>query len=140
MGKKRIEKFEEITNPKQRKVCLCKRKKGLLKKTIELSVLCDLEIFTLIYDKTHGRVTHFASNEDFDMLELFNKKCQREFFSNLDYNRLGGAYAEIDSKYVPTNQSLDIEAFSDVDIEDSEPVAAGESNQGGGSIGQTGNK
>ena len=32
----------------QRKVTLCKRKKGLLKKTIELSVLCDLKIFLYI--------------------------------------------------------------------------------------------
>ena len=75
MGKKRIEKFERITNPTQRKVCLCKRKKGLLKKAIELSVLCDLEIFMLVYDKNNSRVTHYASNEDFDMLSLFNNKA-----------------------------------------------------------------
>ena len=54
MGKKGIEKFEEITYLKQRIVCLCKHKKGLHIKTIELSVLCILEISTIIYDKTHG--------------------------------------------------------------------------------------
>ena len=103
---------------------------------MELSVLCDLEIFTFIYDKKHGRVTHYASNENFDMLELFNNKCQREFFTNFDYNRLGGAYAEIDSKYAPANPSLEIEAFSDEDIEDGGPGAVRKSKQGGGSIGE----
>ena len=42
----------KIQNAQQRKVCLCKRKKGLLKKAIELSLLCDLDIFTFVYDKS----------------------------------------------------------------------------------------
>ena len=48
MGKKRIEKIARIENDNTRKVTLCKRKKGLLKKMIELSILCDLKIFMLI--------------------------------------------------------------------------------------------
>ena len=44
MGKKKLEKIARIENASQRKVTLCKRKKGLLKKGIELSVLCDLKI------------------------------------------------------------------------------------------------
>ena len=65
MGKKRIEKIERIQNSNQRKVCLCKRKKGLLKKAIELSVLCELEIFMFIYDRNQERVSHYASHEEF---------------------------------------------------------------------------
>ena len=53
MGKKKIERIEKIENQNQRKVSInilshqhlqvtyCKRKKGLIKKTIELSLLCD---------------------------------------------------------------------------------------------------
>ena len=48
MGKKRIEKITRIENENNRKVTLCKRKRGLMKKMIELSVLCDLKIFMLI--------------------------------------------------------------------------------------------
>ena len=48
MGKKRIEKIAKIENDNTRKVTLCKRKKGLMKKMIELSILCDLKIFMLI--------------------------------------------------------------------------------------------
>ena len=50
MGKKRIERMQKIANLNQRKVTLCKRKKGMIKKIIELSVLCDLKIFLLIQD------------------------------------------------------------------------------------------
>ena len=74
MGKKKIEKIERIQNANQRKVCLCKRKKGLIKKAIELSILCDLEIFMLIFDKSHRRITHFGSHVDFDIMKMFNSK------------------------------------------------------------------
>ena len=131
MGKKRIEKIERIQNPNQRKVCLCKRRKGLLKKAIELSVLCDLEIFILAFDKSHSRVTHYASHENFDMMTLFNSKCQREFFSNFDYSRVGGSSSDIDSKYVPSGQVLNIEESSDVEVEEAEFAGAGLSNFGG---------
>ena len=127
--------MERIVNPNQRKVCLCKRKKGLLKKAIELSVLCDLEIFMLVYDKQNSRVTHYASNEEYDMLALFNNRAQREFFSNFDYCRVGGSSDEIDSKYVPTIPDMDIEAFSDTEGKDGEKSLAGMSSQAGGTEG-----
>lgn len=50
MGKRRIDQIQLIPNMSHRKVTYCKRKKGLLKKSIELSVLCDLKVFTYIYD------------------------------------------------------------------------------------------
>ena len=113
MGKKKITKFEVIRDPNQRKVCLSKRKKGLLKKAIQLSALCDLDIFIHIHDKLRNRVTHFASNEDSDLLAIFNQKSQREFFSNCDYGRLGGSLADIDCKHASSSQSFGTEANSD---------------------------
>lgn len=90
MGKRRIEKIEKIENPCHRKVTYCKRKKGLLKKSIELSLLCDLDMFVFIYDKNQKRVIHYASNASQDFFEIFNEKNQREFYSNEDYERVGG--------------------------------------------------
>lgn len=119
MGKKRIEKFTKIVNNNQRKVCLCKRKKGLLKKTIELSLLCDLKIFMFMYDPSQRRVTHFASHEDQDLLDLFNMGNQREFYSNRDYQRVGGSVSDLDSQYVMDQLSsphaIDQTKFSDFD-------------------------
>ena len=40
-----------IHNVAKRKVTSSKRKRGLLKKAIELSVMCGLDIFMIIFDK-----------------------------------------------------------------------------------------
>lgn len=96
---------------------MSKRKKGLLKKAIELSVLCDLEIFMFIYDKSQSKVTHFSANQDFDLLTLFKTKLQREFWSNFDYSKVGGCQAEIDSKYAISHPSERSERSSDSDEE-----------------------
>ena len=97
MGKKKIDKITRIENTMQRKVALCKRKKGLIKKVIELSVLCDLKICMLIKDVANQRVTHFMSHKDLDIVEIFNEPSQREFYSNNSYERVGGNKDEIDS-------------------------------------------
>lgn len=96
MGKKRIERIQKIECPNQRKVCMCKRKKGLLKKAVELALLCDLKIFTFIYNDDLKKVTHFASDENFDFLKLFTTPCFRDFLSTRDYDRLGGNIHDID--------------------------------------------
>jgi hypothetical protein len=41
MGKRKIDKSKKIENKNQRSVAFCKRKRGFLKKAIELSRLCD---------------------------------------------------------------------------------------------------
>ena len=41
MGKRAININKKIENDKYRKVTLCKRRRGFLKKAIELSKLCD---------------------------------------------------------------------------------------------------
>lgn len=99
MGKRKIEKITRMPNDNQRKVTLCKRKKGILKKMIELSVLCDLKIFALIEDQSNQRVTHFVSHKDYNFVDTFNKQCMREFFSNCDYEKVGGVGDDLDSNY-----------------------------------------
>ena len=97
MGKKRLEKITRIANDNCRKVTICKRKKGLIKKCIELSVLCDMKIFMLIQEEENERVTHFTSHKDLDPIQIFNGLNQREFYCNADYERVGGNKHEIDS-------------------------------------------
>jgi len=96
MGKRKIEKIETIENINQRKVTYCKRKKGLLKKSIELSVLCDVNTFVFIFDKSQQRCVHYASNTNLDFVTLFNEKYHREFYTNNDYVQLGGRENELD--------------------------------------------
>ena len=85
MGKKRIEKIGKLDIIEKRRVTLCKRKKGLIKKCIELSVLCDLKICMFIWDDNSSRSTHFMSQKSISLMDLFNGKYKREFFTNSDY-------------------------------------------------------
>ena len=64
MGRKKI-KIERIENAKNRNVTFNKRKIGLMKKAIELSVLCDCEVALIVFGK--DGVYQFAS-DDMDSL------------------------------------------------------------------------
>jgi len=47
-------------------------------------------MFLYIFDKSQNRVIHYASDPNFDLLDIFNSENQREFYSNEDYDRVGG--------------------------------------------------
>ena len=51
MGKKKLETIDKIADKNSRNVTYCKRKRGLIKKAIELSRLCDQQIYLIIFDK-----------------------------------------------------------------------------------------
>ena len=50
MGRKKIL-IQKIKDPRIRNISFCKRKKGLLKKAMELCFLCDVDICLCIYNK-----------------------------------------------------------------------------------------
>ncbi|KZV36495.1 MADS-box transcription factor 17-like [Dorcoceras hygrometricum] len=52
--------LERISNEVNRQVTFGKRKKGLLKKASELSVLCDSEVALIIFS-SEGKLFHFGS-------------------------------------------------------------------------------
>ena len=106
MGKKKLEKIKLIENSSQRKVTLCKRKKGLLKKAIELSVLCDLDMMILMFDKSQQRVVHYGSDVKFNFRDLFENKYHREFFTNRDYINMGGRPEEYEGSVVDDDECL----------------------------------
>ena len=51
MGKKKIDTTKKIEKNYTRLITYYKRKRGLLRKAIELSNLCDQEMFLAIYDR-----------------------------------------------------------------------------------------
>ena len=59
---------------------LSKRKRGLFKKAIELSILCDLDMFICILDREKQKIFELNSEPDFDarviahMLDRVNKE------------------------------------------------------------------
>ena len=51
MGKKKLESIDLIMDKNTRNATYCKRKRGLIKKSIELSKLCAQQVYLLIFDK-----------------------------------------------------------------------------------------
>ena len=92
MGKRRIE-MSKIKNKLSSQITFYKRKKGLIKKTMELSLLCDVEILLVIEDKKHMlNITSCKSNVS-DFIKKFlniNNNNIKECFSLNDYKNLFG--------------------------------------------------
>ena len=90
MGKKKYECIAQVKNVTSRNITYFKRIKGLIKKSIELSVLCDQEVICFVVDHEKKKMLHYASNPDTNILDLFNTEFEREFVSNVDYQKVGG--------------------------------------------------
>jgi hypothetical protein len=57
--------MQPIADAKQRRVTYNKRKRGLLKKAIELSSLCETDILMVILDKKNKTMVEYNSTSDF---------------------------------------------------------------------------
>jgi uncharacterized LabA/DUF88 family protein len=57
----------KISDDRKRKVTISKRKRGLFKKAIEMSMLCGLDIFMVVFDKEKQKIFELNSDTDFDI-------------------------------------------------------------------------
>lgn len=55
-----------ISDKKRRDVSYCKRKRGLIKKIIELSNLCHHDIYLCIFEKEKQKIMEYRTNIDFN--------------------------------------------------------------------------
>ena len=78
MTKQKREQYEIIMNKEKRNVAYCKRKKGVVKKAIELSKLCNLDILIVMFDKEKQKLYEFRSEKKFDI-----KICNRMLDSDI---------------------------------------------------------
>ena len=92
MGKNKIDRLQLIENVMSRNIAFCKRKRGFLKKAIELSSMCAQDIFIVIADKHRKRVIQFNSQDTFQIKEAYSalkearsNKLSFEQFENKDY-------------------------------------------------------
>ena len=75
VGRKRI-KIDLIKDEKFRKITQCKREKGILKKAMELSLLCGSDVLLIIRDQPSQRTlvyNSFPSNNSFNEALLKNE-------------------------------------------------------------------
>jgi hypothetical protein len=63
MGRKKI-KIEKISQPKNRQVTFNKRKVGLMKKAMELSILCDCDIALVVFSSDSKLFQYSSMNID----------------------------------------------------------------------------
>ena len=61
MGRNKIV-IERITNERNRQATFTKRKNGLMKKAMELSILCDCEIALIIFS-SNGKLFQYSSTD-----------------------------------------------------------------------------
>ena len=91
MGKRKIE-MTRITDRLNSQITYYKRRKGLVKKAMELALLCDVEIFLAVVDKKHKltMMTSRASPEDFinDYLTDIHHQKIKDIFTPSDYTRI----------------------------------------------------
>lgn len=65
MAKKKVQEVKLIQDLVQRNVTYCKRKKVLLKKSMELSILCGQDVSVIIHDKKKKSLVVYRSTPDF---------------------------------------------------------------------------
>ena len=63
MGKRKIQ-IQQLSNEKTRQLTLAKQKKGLIKKAMELALLCDCEVFVAVVTKTSPQLSMFTNEGD----------------------------------------------------------------------------
>jgi hypothetical protein len=64
--KTKVYNLVKIKNANRQNVTYSKRKRGLIKKTIELSILCGQDIFMVIFDREKQRLVQYSSSSEFD--------------------------------------------------------------------------
>ena len=90
MGRNKI-KIERIKSERNRNITFIKRKKGLIKKAMELSLLCDAEILVAIVSKDNKQLSVFCSDEsveNFSLKYLKNPIQTNNFVSLKDVKKL----------------------------------------------------
>jgi len=80
MTKQKRINYDVIPCKEKRNVAYCKRKKGVVKKAIELSKLCNLDILIVMFDKEKQKLYEFRSDKQFDI-----KICNRMLDSDIKW-------------------------------------------------------
>eukprot|EP01052_Picozoa_sp_SAG31_P007408 SAG31_NODE_353_length_17229_cov_8.702160_12_plen_110_part_00 len=82
--------IKPITSSRKRQVTFMKRKKGLMKKAQELSILCDAEVSVILFNPA-GQIFEFSSANMEESLKRFesvlndpNSEVPRDAKTNLD--------------------------------------------------------
>lgn len=104
MGKRKIQASVRIEDNNARRITYLKRKKGLVKKAMELSMLCEQKVMLAIYDENVGKLVFFSSHDDFDVPSLQKvlhksrdqQESYLECYSNMHYQFISESKIRVD--------------------------------------------
>ncbi|PRP81576.1 hypothetical protein PROFUN_01083 [Planoprotostelium fungivorum] len=97
MGRNKIS-IERITNERNRQATFTKRKNGLIKKAMELSILCDCEIALIIFSSNNKLFQYASKDMDSCLLRYTEFNEPHKPLANSDYSALVGRVLKKDSK------------------------------------------
>ena len=89
MGKRKIQ-IQQLSNEKTRQLTLAKRKKGLIKKAMELAILCNADVFIQVAGEDK-ETTLFSSSDLKSMSEIITndiKKSKKSLLFKEDYEKM----------------------------------------------------
>ena len=72
LSKKKSIEYKEIEDPWNKTITYNKRKRGFIKKGMELSVLCGQQVLVAIYNKVNNKLVIYQSTPDFTPTEVNN--------------------------------------------------------------------
>ena len=101
MGKRKVA-IELIEDKINRNITFCKRKRGILKKAMELSKLCDQKICLVLYDEQKKRMTQYQSHNDFTLQTVLDI-CGDELSSLMTIE----SYTNTDYELLESNMSIE---------------------------------
>ena len=126
MGRNKIS-IQKIKDERIRNITYYKRKKGLIKKAMELTLLCDVEVFVSIYPKqiSHNQLLVFCSSNNMDFFvdkyiknplikkEVYGLKDVIKYLYNIFIIQYAGLFAnnilnEEQAKQIEENSKKDI--------------------------------
>ena len=115
--------MQKIQNKLNSQITYYKRKKGLIKKALELSVLCDVEVFLVIVDKKNKLSITSTNNSAKDFINCYFKNLDKlnikEEIGINDYKKMIGKNSRKKSNntinFYKENDS-NIKSNSDIDI------------------------
>lgn len=89
MGRRKI-KINRINDEKLRQITYCKRKKGLLKKAMELSLLCGNEVLLIICEASSNRTILYSSlgNDNHLFKNILANPDTTKVYNNMSVNLL----------------------------------------------------
>ena len=113
MGRNKI-KIEKINDERVRQITYYKRKKGLLKKAMELSLLCDCDILLCVNEKSQNKCMVYISSgniNEFIQNELYEEKVTKEVITNGNYDFLFNCNSDDENQGFLETNYIKLEEF-----------------------------